>query len=40
LYIQASYSPRKPGAPEAHRALEAWRALRLRIWLFKFQIQK
>jgi hypothetical protein len=40
LYIQASYSPRKPGMLEAQRALEAWRALRLRIWLFKFQIQK
>lgn len=36
LYVQASYSPRKPGAPEAHRALEAWRDLRLRIWLWKF----
>jgi len=38
LYVQASYSPRRPGATEAHRALEAWRALRLRMWLFKFQI--
>jgi transglutaminase-like putative cysteine protease len=38
LYVQASYSPRKPGAQEARRALEAWRGLRLRIWLWKFQI--
>ncbi len=38
IYCQASYSPRKPDLQEAHRALEAWRGLRLRTWLFRFQM--
>lgn len=40
LYVQASYSPCKPGVQEARQALEAWRTLRFRTWLFKFQISK
>ena len=32
LYVQASYSPRSPGAAEQLQAIKTWRRLRRRLW--------